>query len=338
MRIGIPAETKPGEQRVALVPRDVMLLAADGHEVRVQAGAGTPTGHDDDAYRSAGARIVDRIAAWDCELVIKVKELQDAEFASLEREQAVLGFHQLPGNPERTRRICASGIIAIAYETVRDTRGKFPLLAPMSVISGRMAIDVAKRHLGHAPRNVLVLGAGNAGDAAAQAARDTGATVTVLRRATATPEAVERAALAADLVVGAVFVAGMPTPKLLSRALVARMKRGAMIVDICIDGGGVAETSRATTHADPVFVAEDVIHYAVENMPSAVPREATEAISAAVLPYARAIASQGVAAAARADAGLAAGILAWKGSVTYESIAREAGVPYTPVSDSIAHG
>jgi alanine dehydrogenase len=185
---------------------------------------------------------------------------------------------------------------------------------------------------------VLVLGAGNAGDAAAQAARDTGATVTVLRRATATPEAVERAALAADLVVGAVFVAGMPTPKLLSRALVARMKRGAMIVDICIDGGGVAETSRATTHADPVFVAEDVIHYAVENMPSAVPREATEAISAAVLPYARAIASQGVAAAARADAGLAAGILAWKGSVTYESIAREAGVPYTPVSDSIAHG
>ena len=332
MRIGVPVEAKQGERRVALVPRHVSPLAADGHEVRVQSGAGRGTGFTDDEYRAAGARIAGLEDTWDCELVVKVKELQPGEIARVHRGQAVFGYHHLTGHPERAREVAASGITAIAYEAVRDSRGGFPLLAPMSIIAGRMAIDVATRELGRAPQRVLVLGAGHAGGAAAQAALNAGADVHVLRRSTATPEAVERLALEADLVVGAAFTAGERSPKLLPRSLVARMKRGAMIVDIAIEEGGVAETSRPTSHEQPTYVEEGVIHYAVPNMPSALPREAAEAISAAVLPYVRTLARKGIEAALLADAGLRAGLLAWKGSVTQEAIAREAGVPYTPVS------
>jgi alanine dehydrogenase len=216
---------------------------------------------------------------------------------------------------------------------VRDANGNFPLLAPMSVIAGRMAIEAGTKHLGRVPANVLVLGAGHAGTSAAAAARATGAKVTMLRRADATPQAIERAALEADLVVGAVFVAGEPTPKLLSRSLVSRMRRGAMIVDVSIDAGGVAATSRPTTHAEPVFVEEGVIHYCVGNMPAADPALASAALSAAALPYARELASKGIARALRDNAALRAGVLVWKGRVNHAGIAREAGLPYTALSD-----
>ncbi len=308
MIIGIPVETKPGERRVALVPRDVAHLVGDGHEIRVQSGAGHGTGYSDADYRDAGARIASLGDTWAGDLIVKVKELQLAELAHVRHGQAVFGFHHWVGHPELARRAASTGIVAIAYEAVRDSDGGFPLLAPMSIVAGRMAIDVATQHLGHPPTRVLVLGAGHAGRAAAEAARRIGADVHVLRSATATRQAVEEHALAADLVVGAVFTAGEKTPKLLPRELVARMKRGAMIVDISIEEGGVAETSRPTSHEQPTYVEEGVIHYAVPNMPSAVPREAAEALSAAVLPYARALAGRGIRNALDADAGLRAGL------------------------------
>jgi alanine dehydrogenase len=323
--IGVPVEVKPGERRVALMPRDAAVLASDGHEVRVQSGAGRGTGFRDDDYRAAGARIVDLAGVWQSELVVKVKELQEQELQQTRAGQTVFGFHHWIGHTDHARRGLAAGITAIAYEAVRDAQGGFPLLAPMSIIAGRMAIDVATQHLGYAPRKVLVLGAGHAGKAAAEAARGIGAEVRVLRRATATPEAIEEQALQSDLVVGAVFTAGEGTPKLMPRSLVARMKRGAMIIDISIEEGGVAETSRATSHEKPTFIEEGVIHYAVPNMPSALPREASDAISAAVLPYVRTLAGKGIANALRGDNGLRAGLLCWHGT------------PYTCASGSDFH-
>ena len=318
---------------MALVPRDIALLSGDGHDVRVQGGAGLGTGFSDDDYRRAGARVVDADSAWDGEMIVKVKELQESDFARAVPGQVIFGYHQLVGHPDHARRLLASGVTAIAYKAVRDANGGFPLLAPMSIIAGRMAVQVAALALGHAPANVLVLGAGCAGNSAADAARAAGARVTQLRRATATAQAVKDAALQADLVVGAAFTAGQRSPKLLPRSLVAQMKRGSMIVDISIEEGGVAETSRATSHTDPTYVEEGVLHYAVPNMPSAVPREAAEAISAAVIPYARALASKGIARALLEDAGLRAGVLVWKGRCNHEGVAQESGTPYAPVSD-----
>jgi alanine dehydrogenase len=333
MRIGVPAETKPGERRVALVPRDIALLSGDGDDVSVEGGAGLGTGFSDDDYRRAGARVVNADSAWDGEMIVKVKELQESDFARAVPGQVIFGYHRLVGHPDHARRLLKSGVTAIAYKAVRDANGGFPLLAPMSIIAGRMAVQVAARALGHAPANVLVLGAGCAGNSAADAARAAGARVTQLRRATATAQAVKDAALQADLVVGAAFTAGQRSPKLLPRSLVAQMTRGSMIVDISIEEGGVAETSRATSHTDPTYVEEGVLHYAVPNMPSAVPREAAEAISAAVIPYARALASKGIARALLEDAGLRAGVLVWKGRCNHEGVAQESGAPYAPVSD-----
>jgi alanine dehydrogenase len=318
---------------VALVPRDVALLSGDGHDVTVQSGAGSGTGFHDDEYRRASARIVDADEAWSGDLVVKVKELQATDLARVVPGQAVFGYHHLVGHPHHAQKVFASGITVIAYEAIRDAAGGFPLLAPMSIIAGRMAIQVAERALGHGPRDVLVLGAGYAGNSAADAARAAGARVTQLRRSNATPNAIEDAALQADLVVGAAFSAGQRSPKLLPRSLVARMKRGAMIVDISIEEGGVAETSRATTLADPTYVEEGVIHYAVPNMPSAVPREAAEAISAAVITYARALARKGIARALLEDPGLRAGVFAWKGRCCHQGIAQEGGVPFMLLSD-----
>lgn len=334
MKIGIPRETKEGELRVGLAPHHVATLVGDGHELLVESGAGAGIGFDDDAYRAAGATVAGAPEAWNADLVVKVKEIQDEDLAHLRAGQALFCFHHLPGEPGRTRHLARRGVTAIAFEMVRDSNGDFPLLAPMSAIAGRMAVEVGVEYLRRAPRRVLVLGAGHAGSSAAQAARDVGASVEVLRRATATPEAVERLALEADLVVGAVFVPASPTPKLLPRSLVARMKRGAVIVDISIDAGGVAETSRPTTHAAPTYVEEGVIHYCVANMPAAVPREGAAALADAVLPFARELAGKGIARAVRENPALRAGVLLWNGRVNHRGIAGEAGLAYTPVSDA----
>jgi dihydroorotate dehydrogenase len=238
------------------------------------------------------------------------------------------------GRAERARAIAAAGLTAIAFELVRDARGGQPILAPMSRIAGRMAIAVAKRELGRSLTRVLVLGAGPAGTSAAEAARAAGAEVTILRRATATPEAVEAHALAADLVVGAVFAAGAPTPKLLPRALVRRMKRGALIVDISIEEGGVAETSRPTTHEAPVYVEEGVLHYCVGNMPAGRPEEASAGISEAALPYVLDMGADGVEAAVLREAELGAAVLLWQGRVVHPIVASETGLAYTSLSQA----
>ena len=334
MIVGVPRETKPGERRVALLPQAVAALVERGHDVQVETRAGQAIDFGDDAYREAGAMIVTARDAWDAELVVKVKEIREDNLAHARRGTPVFGFHHLVGAPDRARRIAESGLTAIAFELVRDTRGATPILAPMSLIAGRMALDVAREHLGGAPQRVLVLGAGPAGSAAAQAARACGAVVTVLRRATATPEAVEASALEADLVVGAVFAAGAPTPKLLPRSLVRRMRRGAMIVDISIEEGGVAETSRKTTHEAPVFEEEGILHYCVGNMPSARPRDASAGISAAVLPYVLDIANAGVEGALRRDAALRAAVIVWEGRITHPIVAAQTGLPYTELTES----
>jgi alanine dehydrogenase len=342
MRIGVPRELKDGERRVGLTPENVRVLAGRGHEVRCETGLGAGIGEDDDAYRGAGARIVDAAQAWDAELVVKVKELQPGEAARLARGSTLFGFLQLVGAPQATQAIAERGANAIGYERVRDADGRFPLLAPMSVIAGRMAASVGAWLLGVPqggngtllsgapgvdPANVLVLGRGNAGLSAAEAASAMGAHVTVLGRSEATPAAVEAAVLAADLVIGAVHVAGQATPKLLHRALVARMRRGSVLVDICIDGGGVSETSRPTSHSAPTYVDEGVVHYCVANMPGAFPRTSARALCAAVVPYVEAMAERGVAGALRADPGLCAGVMIWDGAPTDARLAAEAGLP-----------
>ncbi len=350
MRIGIPREVKEGERRVALTPEAVAVLAAGGHAVDVARDAGVAVGFTDDAYGGSGARLVEPARAWEAELVVKVKEIQEPELVLLRAGQAIFGFHQLANEPELTRALAERGITAIAFEMVRTADGRYPLLAPMSAISGRMAIGIATRVLGKAPSAVLVLGGGVAGIEAARSAAQAGARVTLLTRSGASREAaqrelgaavdvalasagaIERHALEAKLVVGAAAIAGAPTPKLLPRALVARMRRGAMIVDIAIDGGGVAETSRMTSHADPTYVEEGVIHYCVPNIPAADPRAASEALSAAVLPFARELASRGIARAVRENAALANAVLLWRGRATHPGIAVQAQLPYTALT------
>ena len=336
MIVGVPREVKAGERRVALLPETVRAIVEEGHDVQVETRAGLTVGFDDEAYRDAGATIVTPRDVWDAELIVKVKELLPEDLVHAQRGSAVFAFHHLVGAPERTRAIAARGLTAIAFEAVRDARGRYPMLSPMSRIAGRMAPAIAHNQLGRAPARVLVLGAGEAGSAAAKAAEQMGSQVTVLRRATATPQAIEREALEADLVVGAVFTSGEATPKLLPRALVRRMKPGAVIVDICIEEGGVAETSRPTTHEDPTYVEEGVVHYCVGNMPAAWPREASAAISDAALPYVLDMARDGVEAAIEENADLRNGVLAWNGRIVDRAIAAEAGVAYTPLSDAIS--
>lgn len=354
MRIGIPRETKPGEARVALGPREAAVLVRDGHELVVERGAGLAIGHDDAAYTAAGARIVETRSAWDCELAVKVKEIQDADLPYLCADLAIFGFQQLPREPQRTRALAARRITAIAYEMVREADGRFPMLAPMSAMAGKLAIEAGIRCLGRNPARVLVLGAGQAGMAAARAAIELGAHVVVLTRSPAsrdrargqlgsrleadlaTAAAIERHALAADLVVGAVLVVGEPTPKLLPRSLVARMPRGAAIVDVCIDGGGVAETSHATTLAQPSYVEEGIVHYCVPNMPSDVPAEASAVLACAVLPFVREIAAKGVERALRENPALGNAVLLWRGGVTHSGIAAEAGLDCVPFSATVS--
>lgn len=365
MQIGIPREAKEGERRVALEPRAAQVLVRAGHEVRVARAAGAGIGATDDLYAAAGAQVVDPDAAWQADLVVKVKEMQPGEAAHLVPGTTLFAFQHLVGEPERTRELAERGVTAIAFEMVRDAGGGFPLLAPMSVIAGRLAIQVGAHLLtlpaggkgtllagcpGAEPARVLVLGGGHAGANAAEVAAALGARVTVLTRSgstrdalaarlgaavevgIATPERVERHALAADLVVGAVFIPGAATPKLLPRTLVRRMQAGSVIVDISIDAGGVAETSRPTTLADSTYVAEGVVHYCVPNMPSAVARAGAAALSAAVLPCVQALAGKGISQALREDAGLRAGVLLWRGRVTHEGIAADAGLPFAALA------
>ncbi len=364
--VGIPREIKPGENRVALTPAGAAELVAAGAEVRVQSGAGVESGFPDAEYASAGASVVPGAAAvWDVDLVVKVKEPVREEFRYLRERTALFAYLHLAAVRELADVLLARRVAAIAYETVTEG-GALPLLRPMSEVAGVLSIQVGGRGLekacggrgillagvtGAGAGRVCVIGAGNAGRCAARTAVGIGARVEVLDisaeklaavreehgdRATATAasrEAVETAVTAADLVVSTALVIGDKAPLLVPRALLRRMKKGAVVVDIAIDQGGTLETSRPTTHAAPYFVEEGIVHYCVTNMPAAVPRTSTTALCAATLPRILDMVRGGAARAMRENPGLRAGLNTYAGSVTCEGAARALGRDYVPAEE-----
>ncbi|HEV3181309.1 MAG TPA: alanine dehydrogenase [Steroidobacteraceae bacterium] len=361
MRIGVPREIKVHEYRVGLVPAGVRELTAAGHEVLIESGAGDGIGVDDEQFRAVGAAIAARAPEVfeRAEMIVKVKEPQPVECEMLRPGQVLFTYLHLAADPQQARGLIKSGATAIAYETVTAPNGSLPLLTPMSEVAGRMSIQVGAASLqkanggfgvllggvpGVAPAKVVILGGGVSGTHAAEMAVGMRADVTVvdrsldrlrelssmfgasLRTVYSTTETIERLVRDADLVIGAVLVAGAAAPKLVTRAMVKTMKPGAVLVDIAIDQGGCFETSHPTTHAEPTFVVDGVIHYCVANMPGAVPRTSTLALTNATLPYVRALADLGWQAALRRDPGLAAGLNVHAGEITHEVVARALGL------------
>ena len=348
MRIGLPKETKDHEYRVALTPAGVGALTGAGHQVEVERAAGAAIGFPDAAYAAAGARIIDAAQAWQAELVVKVKEPQAAEYARLHAGQILFCYLHLAALPELTRTLVERRVAAIGFETVTGPAGGTPLLAPMSEIAGRLAPQVGAQGLfmaqggrgvllpgvpGVAPAEVLILGGGMVGGNAARVALGLGARVTVLDRnaeplrrlddlygARLSTGFADADTLAewlphADLVIGAVLVPGRRAPRLLTRELLRRMRPGSALVDVSIDQGGIADTSRPTTHSAPFYVEEGVVHYCVTNMPGAAARTASLALAHAVLPYVQALADQGLG-GLKTLPGFAAGLQVHDGSIT----------------------
>ncbi|MGE5283863.1 MAG: alanine dehydrogenase [Actinomycetota bacterium] len=368
MRIGVPRETKSGENRVAITPLAARALRESGAEVVVETGAGAASGFEDREYLDAGATIASQAPeAWSADLVVKVKEPLPPEFPFLSEHSTLFTFLHLAAFPGLTEELLSRRVTAVAYETV--TSGvALPILRPMSEVAGILSIQAGARGLekgcggrgvllpgtgGSPPGDVTVLGAGVAGRNAARIAARIGANVTVLdvnpekltlanrecggkaRTLRSTPEAVSDAVREADLVVSTVLVAGERAPLLVPRAMVRAMRTGAVVVDIAIDQGGSVETSRPTTHADPYFMEERVVHYCVTNMPAAVPRTSTQGLVAATLPYLASFARQGVDGALRSDDGLLAGLNTHGGHVTCEGVAKAFGKPFLPPGEAI---
>lgn len=362
MRIGVPKEIKDNEYRVAVTPSGVSDLVAAGHNVRVEQGAGEGSGFRDEDYRGAGAEVERSAeAVWVfADLVVKVKEPLSPEFAFFRPGLTLLAYLHLAANPELARQLVAHGTTAIGYETVELRSGVLPLLAPMSEIAGRLAIQVAAHYLeqpagaagkllggvpGVRPCEVVILGVGNVGRQAARLAVGMGARVSALdlrldrlsgllaslpegtlATETATPGAVAKAVASADVVVGAAHRAGGRTPQLVTREMVSQMQRGAVVVDVAVDQGGTFATTRPTTHSDPVYEVDGVIHYAVANMPGAVPHTATHALCNATLPYVLSIANLGLVGALARDPALAQGVNIFEGQLVNASIADATGL------------
>jgi alanine dehydrogenase len=365
MRIAVPKEIKNHEYRVGLTPASVRELVDHGHEVWVQAGAGTAIGLGDEQYLAAGARLAadaDEAFARG-EMIVKVKEPQPAEIARLREGQILYTYLHLAPDPEQTAGLIKSGAVCIAYETVTGPGGGLPLLAPMSEVAGRMAVQAGATHLekshggmgvllggvpGVAPAHVVILGGGVVGTNALQMAVGLGARVTVLDKSVdrlrqldlvfgnristmfSNAQSVEEAVLAADLVIGGVLIPGAAAPKLVTRGMVSRMKPGAVVVDVAIDQGGCFETSHATTHDAPTFVVDGVVHYCVANMPGAVARTSTFALNHATIGHALALADLGWRAALRANGHLRAGLNVALGQVTCEPVAQQLGHAHVP--------
>ena len=363
MIVGLPKEIKNHEYRVGLTPSSVRELTSRGHKVLVQKNAGTAISLTDEQYAAAGAQLVDtakEIFALS-EMVVKVKEPQPEECAMLREGQILYTYLHLAPDPEQTAALVKSGAICIAYETITGANGGLPLLAPMSEVAGRMAIQAGAAHLekskggmglllggvpGVAPGHIVIIGAGVVGTNAMQMAVGTGARVTVLdksidrlrqldlvygnRIATvySNAQSIEEAVLPADLVIGGVLVPGAAAPKLVTRNLISRMKPGAVVVDVAIDQGGCFETSHATTHAEPTFVVDGVIHYCVANMPGAVARTSTFALNNATIGHAVALAEKGWKRAMRNDVHLKNGLNVCQGKVTYQAVAQALGYEY----------
>lgn len=357
MRIGVVREIKSGETRVALTPDGAKQLTALGHEVVVEAGAGERSSFADSEYSAAGAKIGQALAAWDSELVLKVKEPLESEFGYL-GATTVMTFLHMAANPQLADAMCRAGTLGISYDTVQLPDGSLPLLAPMSEVAGRLAVLAGAHHLQttHGGRGVLlagvpgvpgadvvVLGAGIAGSNAVGQATALGAQVTVLdvsvprlraldsrygsrvRTVVSSPVEVERAITAADLVIGAVLVPGGRAPVLVTHDMMLGMRRGSVVVDIAIDQGGCCEDSRPTTHDDPIFAVGDAWLYCVTNMPAAVGMTSTKALTSATLPYVIQLAS-GVENAITSDPALAAGVNTRGGEVVHPAVREALGI------------
>ena len=371
MIVGTLREIKNHEYRVGLTPESVHELTAHGHRVLVESGAGEGIGAHDPLYAGAGGEIVrsaEEIFAT-AEMIVKVKELQPEERALLRPGQILYTYLHLAPDPEQASDLMASGATCIAYETVTDDNGGLPLLKPMSQVAGRMAIQAGATALekanggrgvllggvpGVLPAKVCVIGGGVVGFNAAQMAAGLGADVTILDRS---PEVLEklgiyfearaktrfsnRANLAecvadADLVIGAVLIPGAAAPKLVPADMLKTMKKGAVLVDVAIDQGGCFETSHPTTHDDPTYIVDGIVHYCVANMPGAVARTSTYALNNVTLPHALRIADLGWKEALRSDPHLLAGLNIWNGKVTYQAVAQALDLPYTPAEQAIA--
>jgi alanine dehydrogenase len=363
MKIGVPTEIKNHEYRVGLTPASVRELTSRGHTVLVQKGAGTAIGLSDEQYAAAGAELIAGAAAIfaQAEMIVKVKEPQPQECAMLRPEQILYTYLHLAPDPEQTVALIKSGAICIAYETITGPGGGLPLLAPMSEVAGRMAVQAGAAHLektkggmgvllggvpGVAASHVVVIGAGTVGTNAMQIAVGLGARVTVIDKNVdrlrqidlifgnrvstvfSNTHSIEQAVLDAELVIGGVLIPGAAAPKLVTAAMVSRMKAGAVVVDVAIDQGGCLETSHPTTHADPTFVVDGVVHYCVANMPGAVARTSTFALNHATIGHALALADKGWKQALKADAHLRNGLNVAQGKVTYEAVARALGYSY----------
>ncbi|HYN12632.1 MAG TPA: alanine dehydrogenase [Burkholderiales bacterium] len=357
MIVGVPKEVKTHEYRVGLTPTSVRELVAHGHQVIIEPNAGSGIGAPDSAYEKAGARIGD---PWEAELIVKVKEPQPQERKRLKEKHILFTYLHLAPDPQQAKDLVASNAICIAYETVTRAGGGLPLLAPMSEVAGRMAIQVGASCLekarggmgillggvpGVAPAKITILGAGVAGSSAARLAVGSGARVYALDRSLevlrsmerefgarvvtvySSRDAVEQHVLSADLVVGAVLVPGAAAPRLVSRQMVTAMKPGAVAVDIAIDQGGCFETSRPTTHADPTYVVDGVVHYCVTNMPGAVGRTSTYALCNVTLPYVMQLARKGYDRAVLENIGLSQGVNVRHGYVTNPAVAETFGLP-----------
>jgi len=371
MLIGVPKETKIHEYRVGLTPEGVRDLASAGHEVIVERNAGQGIGASDQDYRDAGASMAGtapEIFAR-AELIVKVKEPLGPERAMLRPGQALFTYLHLAADPDQARELIASRAIAIAYETVTSPAGSLPLLAPMSMVAGRMSVQIAAHYLerpqggrgilipgvtGVPPAEMLVLGAGTAGSAAALTAAAIGGLVCVLDRSdealrrlksaagsqlstmAITPEVLARELARADAVIGAALVPGAAAPKLVTRSMLAGMKPGAVMVDISIDQGGCFETSRPTTHAEPVYMVDGIIHYCVANIPGAVPRTSTYALNHATLPFIKELAGRGIVRALKENANLRNGLNICSGAVTCRAVAQALGYDYVEPMDALA--
>ena len=364
MLVGVPKEIKDNEYRVGLVPSTVHELTLKGHRVLVEIGAGAGAGLSDDTYVTAGAKLArtaDEVFA-EADMIVKVKEPLAAERRKLRKGQVLFTYLHLAPDRAQTEDLVASGCIAVAYETVTGPHGGLPLLTPMSEVAGRMAAQAGAHCLekitggrgvllggvpGVPPADVLVIGGGVAGANATRIAAGMGGAVTVLdrnpevlrridstfcgvRTQLSTPYAVATLCRRADLVIATVLIPGAEAPKLITANIVREMKPGAVIVDVSIDQGGCAETSRPTTHSDPTYVVDGVVHYCVANMPGAVARTSTFALNNVTLPHVLALAELGYQTALRKDPHLRAGLNVHEGKITYEAIADALGMPFTP--------
>jgi alanine dehydrogenase len=371
MIIGVPKEIKDNEARVGVTPAGVKALTEDGHIVLVETQAGAQSGFSDEEYQNAGAEIVGEAGhVWGkSNVVVKVKEPIEKEYAFFREGLVLFTYLHLAPVPELTNKLLESKVIGIAYETVHDRRGTLPLLTPMSEVAGRMSVQVGASYLererggrgillggvpGVAPANVTIIGGGIVGTNAAKVALGFGAKVTLvdvnlnrlrdlddifggrLYTLASNSYNVAQATREADLVIGGVLIPGTTAPKIVTKAMVAKMKKGAVIVDVAIDQGGCVETARPTSHSNPSYLVDGVVHYCVTNMPGAVPHTSTLALTNSTFPYLQRIANLGALEALRQDPGLAEGLNTWLGKITHRGVAESQQRPWTAAASLIA--